>query len=118
MLFSKDIGHGGDLRDAGGGDFTKLNLAWLNWWLKGAEGPAGKGLLVGSGCSYFADSAWEVKSANLLQSTDQVADSNGAAENAPVPGRGCVSSDAWVVPAPDSMLYFVDLSQQTTCLLL
>jgi hypothetical protein len=65
MWFSKDIGHGGDLTRAGGGDFTKLNLAWLNWWLKGDLTATGKGLLVGTGCSYCRDSAWEVKSANV-----------------------------------------------------
>ncbi|MBN1608526.1 MAG: alpha/beta hydrolase [Polyangiaceae bacterium] len=65
MLFSKDIGHGGDLFGTHGGDFTKINLAWLNWWLKDDEGATGKGLLVGSGCSYCTNSAWEVKSANL-----------------------------------------------------
>lgn len=36
-----------------GGDFTKINLAWLNWWLKGDLTAAGKGLLVGAdGCSW------------------------------------------------------------------
>jgi hypothetical protein len=62
MWFSKDIGHGGDLTRADGGDFTKINLAWLNWWLKGDETATGKGLLVGAGCSYCQDSAWEVMS--------------------------------------------------------
>lgn len=64
MLFSKDIGHGGDLSRANG-DFTKINLAWLNWWLKGDETAKGKGLLVGSGCTYCTNSAWEVKSKNI-----------------------------------------------------
>jgi len=65
MWFSKDIGHGGDLFQNGGGDFTKIILAWLNWWLKGDEGATGKGVLVGDGCSYCSDNAWEVKSANI-----------------------------------------------------
>ena len=65
MLFSKDIGHGGDLWNPGGGDFTRIHLAWLNWWLKGDEGATGRGVLEGSGCTYCTDSAWEVKSANL-----------------------------------------------------
>jgi hypothetical protein len=65
MWFSKELGHGGDLTRAGGGDFTKINLAWLNWWLKGDETPTGKGLLVGAGCSYCSDSAWEVMSAKV-----------------------------------------------------
>ena len=65
MLFSKDIGHGGDLFSSRGGDFTKIDLAWLNWQLKGDETATGKGLLVGAGCSYCTNSAWEVKSKNI-----------------------------------------------------
>ncbi len=65
LWFSKDIGHGGDLFQPGGGDFTKLNLAWLNWWLKGDEGATGKGLLIGADCPYCSDPAWEVMSANV-----------------------------------------------------
>jgi dienelactone hydrolase len=64
MFFSKNIGHGGDLGSARGGDFTKINLAWLNWRLKGDEGASGKGVLVGSSCTYCSNSAWEVKSKN------------------------------------------------------
>jgi hypothetical protein len=47
------------------GDFAKIDLAWLNWWLKGDETATGKGVLVGAGCTYCTDSAWEVKSKNL-----------------------------------------------------
>jgi len=65
MLFSKDIGHGGDLFGSRGGDFTKINLAWLNWRLKADETATGKGLLVGAGCSYCSNSAWEVKSMSI-----------------------------------------------------
>ena len=65
MLFSKNIGHGGDLGSARGGDFTKINLAWLNWQLKGDVGATGKGVLVGSSCAYCSNSQWEVKSKNI-----------------------------------------------------
>ncbi len=65
LWFSKDIGHGGDLLDPEGGDFTRINLAWLNWWLKGDETATGKGLLVGAECPYCGDGAWEVMQANL-----------------------------------------------------
>jgi dienelactone hydrolase len=65
LWFSKDLGHGGDLLQPDGGDFTKLNLAWLNWWLKGDESETGKGLLVGPGCPYCSDVAWDVRSSNL-----------------------------------------------------
>jgi hypothetical protein len=66
MLFSKKgLGHGGDLFKANGGDFTRIDLAWLNWWLKGDEEATGKGALVGSGCAYCIDKAWEVKWKNI-----------------------------------------------------
>jgi hypothetical protein len=65
LLFSKDIGHGGDLFSSRGGDFTKINLAWLNWQLKGDTGATGKGFLVGSGCTFCSNSAWEYKSMNV-----------------------------------------------------
>jgi hypothetical protein len=65
LWFSKDIGHGGDLSQARGGDFTKINLAWLNWWLKGDQTATGKGLLVGAGCPYCSSAAWEYKSMNV-----------------------------------------------------
>jgi hypothetical protein len=64
MFFSKDIGHGGDLFKPGG-DFNKLNLSWLNWWLKGDETMGGKGFLVGDGCTLCKDSSWESASANI-----------------------------------------------------
>jgi hypothetical protein len=65
VLFSKALGHGGDLGSKNGGDFTKVNLAWLNWQLKGDTTATGKGFLVGDSCTFCKDSAWEVKSANL-----------------------------------------------------
>ncbi len=65
MLFSKALGHGGDLFSAHGGDFTKIDLAWLNWQLKGDTTATGKGLLIGPSCPYCSDSAWEVKSQNI-----------------------------------------------------
>jgi len=65
MLFSKNINHGGDLGARNGGDFTKIHLSWLNWWTKNDTSTTGKGRLVGAGCTYCSDSAWEVKSANL-----------------------------------------------------
>lgn len=65
LWFSKDLGHGGDLFTPNGGDFTKINLAWLNWQLKGDESATGKALLVGADCPYCSDNQWEVMSANL-----------------------------------------------------
>jgi hypothetical protein len=66
MLFSKNgSNHGGDLSN-GTGDFSKIDLAWLNWWLKGDLTATGKGVLVGSTCTYCTDTTgWEVKSMNI-----------------------------------------------------
>ena len=65
ILLSKDNStHGGDLGVAKG-DFNTINLAWLNWQLKGDETATGKGLLVGSSCKYCNASGWEFKSKNI-----------------------------------------------------
>jgi hypothetical protein len=58
-------GRSGDLSRPNGGDFTRINLAWLNWWLKGDESATGKGLLIGGSCPYCKDSTWDVKAANV-----------------------------------------------------
>lgn len=66
MMFAK-IGadHGGDLWARNGGEFTQVNLAWLNWWLKGDESATGKGALVGPNCRFCNDRTWQISSANL-----------------------------------------------------
>jgi hypothetical protein len=65
VYFSKtSAGHGGDLGQPRG-DFNKVNLAWLNWQLKGDTGATGKGYLNGSTCTICTDSGWTYKSANL-----------------------------------------------------
>ena len=64
LLSKAGAGHGGDLGN-GKGDFNSVNLAWLNWQLKGDVSATGKGALVGSTCKYCTDSNWEVKSKNL-----------------------------------------------------
>lgn len=66
MLFAKEgAGHGGDLFQQDGGEFTAVILAWLNWWLKGDETATGKGALVGASCPYCSDSTWDVQSTNV-----------------------------------------------------
>jgi dienelactone hydrolase len=65
VYYSKtSAGHGGDLGQARG-DFNKVNLAWLNWQLKGDTGATGKGYLVGSTCTICTNAGWTFKSANL-----------------------------------------------------
>jgi hypothetical protein len=65
VYFSKtSAGHGGDL-DQARGDFNLVNLAWLNWRLKGDEGATGKGFLYGSTCKVCTDSGWVYQSANI-----------------------------------------------------
>ena len=64
IYFSKtSAGHGGDLNN-GKGDFNTVNLAWLNWQLKGDEGATGKALLTGPDCKFCKASGWEFKEAN------------------------------------------------------
>ncbi|WP_433929038.1 alpha/beta hydrolase family protein [Sorangium cellulosum] len=66
MMFAKvGADHGGDLWARNGGEFTQVNLAWLNWWLKGDESASGKGALVGASCRFCTDRSWMVSSANL-----------------------------------------------------
>jgi hypothetical protein len=65
IYFSKtSAGHGGDLGN-GKGDFNTVNLAWLNWQLKGDTGATGKGLLIGSSCKFCNASGWVFQSANI-----------------------------------------------------
>lgn len=65
IYFSKtSAGHGGDL-DNPKGDFNAVNLAWLNWQLKGDTGATGKGLLIGANCKFCKSSGWVFKSANI-----------------------------------------------------
>jgi len=65
VYFSKtSAGHGGDLFQARG-DFNLVNLAWLNWQLKGDEGETGKGFLYGPTCEFCTDSGWVYQSANI-----------------------------------------------------
>jgi len=65
IYFSKtSAGHGGDLGNARG-DFNQVNLAWLNWQLKGDTGATGKGFLQGASCKFCTDSGWTYKSANI-----------------------------------------------------
>lgn len=65
VYFSKtSAGHGGDLGQPRG-DFNRVNLAWLNWQLKGDMGMTGKGYLTGATCKICTDSGWTIKSANI-----------------------------------------------------
>ncbi len=65
IYFSKtSAGHGGDLGQARG-DFNRVNLAWLNWQLKGDTSATGKGFLVGATCTFCTDSGWDYRSANI-----------------------------------------------------
>jgi hypothetical protein len=65
VYFSQtSAGHGGDLFQARG-NFNLVNLAWLNWQLKGDEGATGKGFLYGSTCEFCTDPGWVYQSANI-----------------------------------------------------
>ena len=58
LWFSKDIGHGGDLSKSNGGDFGRINLAWLNWQLKG-DAKAAK-MFKGADCTLCTAPSWHV----------------------------------------------------------
>ena len=65
VYFSKtSAGHGGDLGQARG-DFNRVNLAWLNWQLKGDMGATGKGFLHGSTCQFCTDAGWDYMSTGI-----------------------------------------------------
>lgn len=65
IYFSKtNSGHGTGLQDPKG-DYNTVNLAWLNWQLKGDTTATGKALLIGPNCKFCKSSGWEFKSANL-----------------------------------------------------
>jgi hypothetical protein len=64
LLSKNNAGHGGDLSN-GKGDFNTVNLAWLNWQLKGDEGATGKALLIGDSCKFCKASGWEFKSSGF-----------------------------------------------------
>jgi len=65
IYFSKkNLGHGGDL-DQARGNFNRVNLAWLNWQLKGDMTATGKGFLQGATCQFCMASGWTYKAANL-----------------------------------------------------
>jgi len=65
IYFSKtSAGHGGDLGQ-GRGNFNLVNLAWLNWQLKGDMGATGKAFLIGANCEFCMDGGWDFRSANI-----------------------------------------------------
>ena len=65
IYFSKtSAGHGGDLGQ-GRGEFNRVNLAWLNWQLKGDMGATGKGFLIGATCQFCTNAGWNFRSANI-----------------------------------------------------
>ena len=55
---------GGDLGQ-GRGDFNLVNLAWLNWQLKGDEGATGKSFLIGASCEFCTEDGWVFMSSNI-----------------------------------------------------
>jgi hypothetical protein len=65
MMVSTAVGHDGTYSQDNGGSFGKVDLAWLNWWLKGDERATGKGYLYGATCTLCSDSAWTIESKNI-----------------------------------------------------
>jgi hypothetical protein len=42
-----------------------VNLAWLNWQLKGDMGATGKAFLIGPTCEFCMDGGWDFRSSNI-----------------------------------------------------
>jgi hypothetical protein len=65
VVESTEVGHGGTYTQDNGGSFAKVDVAWLNWWLKGDTKATGKGMFVGANCGLCSDSSWTIQSKNL-----------------------------------------------------
>lgn len=43
-------GHQGTYNDDNGGEFARVAIAWLDWWLKGDQSDSGRGQFLGDNC--------------------------------------------------------------------
>jgi len=59
MLASLDVGHGGTFQDANGGRVTQVDVAWLEWQLRGDKTAAR--WFQGADCRLCTDPAWTVR---------------------------------------------------------
>ncbi|HEX2955279.1 MAG TPA: carboxypeptidase regulatory-like domain-containing protein [Chitinispirillaceae bacterium] len=64
IYFSKTSGGHGTGLESPKGEYNTVNLAWLNWHLKGDTTATGKALLMGPNCKFCKNSGWVFKSAN------------------------------------------------------
>jgi hypothetical protein len=61
LLFANsNTGHGGTYWDDNGGDFAKVAVAWLSWWLLNDEGATGKGMFIGASCGLCSSTSWDL----------------------------------------------------------
>lgn len=59
FLAEADVGHGGTLREAGGGAGAQVALAWLQWRLRGDKRAAAD--FTGADCGLCRNAAWKIR---------------------------------------------------------
>ena len=59
MIANLDVGHGGTYRQANGGKFAPVGIAWLDWRLKGDAKAAA--MFKGAKCGLCTNAEWKVQ---------------------------------------------------------
>ena len=60
ILFANlPVGHGATYHEDNGGEFARVGVAWLDWWLKGDQSDAGRGQFLGNNCGICGN--WTVE---------------------------------------------------------
>ncbi|HET6335899.1 MAG TPA: hypothetical protein VFG30_21885 [Polyangiales bacterium] len=61
LLFANSpTGHGGTYWEDNGGEFGKVAVGWLRWWLLSDLGATGKGMFIGEMCGLCGNTNWSL----------------------------------------------------------